>query len=111
MTLFVPAYAPSYGASVKKSYRTLNNTFGDGYEQSVADGLNNVVETWELAWNALNETNANDIEDQLTAFAGTTFEWETPKGVTKKFTCKEMSKVYTGFQSYNITATFIESFS
>lgn len=111
MTVFTPAYAPSYGASVKKEYRVLENTFGDGYAQTVADGLNNVRESWDLTWANMNETNANSIESQLDALAGTTFDWVTPKGATKSFTCKEMAKTYNGYQSYTVTATFVESFS
>ena len=111
MTLLVPAHLPSYGASVKTKYRVLTNSFGDGYKQFIQDGLNNIQETWDLTWDVMSEVNANDLEDQLNSFAGTTFEWVTPKGVTKKFTCESLTKRYIGFNYFSVSATFEESFS
>ena len=109
MTVLLPANQPSYGISVKTSYRTLVNNFGDGYSQTVPDGLNSKMETWDLTWE-MNQVDADDLEAQLSVLAGQTFEWETPRGDTKSFTCKEFQKIFTSFDNFKITAQFQESF-
>lgn len=38
------------GAVGKVDYRVRTAQFGDGYSQSVADGLNNEVQTWPLSF-------------------------------------------------------------
>ena len=111
MTLFVPAYAPSYGTPVNKKYRTESNEFGDGYEAITPDGLNNIVESWNVVWENISNANADDIDDQLDTFMGTPFEWVTPKGLTKRFTCAETNRTYAGFDSCNFSATFVQNFS
>jgi phage-related protein len=111
MTTFTPAYAPSYGASYATKYRVLQNDFGDGYDQTVQDGLNNVQQIWEVPWNNISDENAQDILTQLDALAGKVFEWLTPNGETKKFRCKSVNQSFVGFQTRNISATFEESFS
>lgn len=88
----------------------MSSQFGDGYEQIVPDGLNNVVESWDLQWNSMSEAAANDLEDQLTALAGTTFAWVTPKGITKNFTCGEVNVTYAGYSNFDVTCSFKESF-
>lgn len=111
MSIFTPPYAPSYGTPVSKVYRRLEPQFGDGYEQYVPDGLNNIVETWELTWNNISDENVDIIENQLDSFAGGTFAWTTPKGQTKKFTCVKASRTFTGFKTCSFNATFVQSFS
>lgn len=111
MTTFTPPYLPNYGATRVKDYRDLENDFGDGYIQDIPDGLNTITETWQVAWTNISEANANDIEDQLDALAGTIFQWQTPKGVTKSFICKQVTIAYTGFQSYNVSANFVQRFT
>lgn len=111
MTTFVPAYAPSYGATYATKYRVLQNEFGDGYDQTVQDGLNNVQQIWEVPWNNISDTNALDIITQLNSLAGKVFDWLTPNGETKKFRCTAVNSTFVGYQTRNITATFTESFS
>lgn len=111
MTVFTPPYAPSYGANITKEYRTLSTDFGDGYKAYTKDGINNVRETWEVSWENIGETDVNSIISALDGFAGTTFQWTTPDGSLKNFTCAKIAKTFTGFQSYNLTVTFVQSFN
>ena len=111
MTLFVPPSEPSYGAQRKKEYRILTNDFGDGYEQNTPDGLNSKRETWDIAWNGLTEADADSIDTQIDSFGGLAFSWVTPKGQTKNFRCASLNRAYVSFENFNVTATFVESFS
>jgi phage-related protein len=109
--VFNPTYPPSYSTAIGRKFRTLAVNFGDGYNQTIQDGLNNVVETWQLSWQALPDAGADDIEDQLTTIAGLAFEWTTPKGQTKRFMCGDVSRSYTGYGNNSVTAVFTETFS
>lgn len=109
MTVLTPAHNPAYQSSVKTTYRSLENNFGDGYKQTVPDGLNNIIKEWSLAWD-MNEIDADDLEDQLDALKGQPFEWQDPKGVTRSYTCKEHSKSYVSYDNFRVTAVFVESF-
>jgi len=111
MTLFTPVFAPSYGAQATTEYRVITNDFGDGYAQTIRDGLNNKKEMWELSWDILSVAEANSIETQLNSFAGTTFEWLTPNGATKSFRCSKFTRNYVSFTSTKISASFEESFA
>lgn len=111
MAVFTPAYNPSYGSGNDIDFRMLNNNFGDGYHQDVPDGLNNIVETWNLAWNNINDENADDIIAQLKSFNGVAFEWTTPDGETKNWTCGKISRIRSGFRNCNLSMTFTENFS
>lgn len=111
MTVFTPPYAPSYSTPVRKTYRRLENSFGDGYEQLVQDGLNNVSEVWDNVWNNISDEAGDVIEDYLDQFAGTTFQWTTPKGITKYFSCKDFTRTFVGYKTCSISATFTESFN
>lgn len=108
MTVFTPPYAPSYSSQVNREYRTLETEFGDGYSQIVKDGLNNVKESWELSWANISDTDAATILAQLDTFAGTPFQWTTPDGNLKWFTCKKVNKTFNGFQSGTLAMSFAE---
>lgn len=111
MSTFTPPYAPSYGSGDDTEIKMLSNDFGDGYKQDTPDGLNNQVETWNLAWNDISDANAASIMSQLKGFNGGPFEWTTPTGETKTFTCVNPKRVFTKYQTCNVTATFIQNFN
>lgn len=111
MTTFSPPYPPSYGSVALSNYRVIVNEFGDGYAQTVPDGLNNVQQSWELSWANIPNAAAADIVAQINSFAGRPFSWTTPDGLTKNFTCASLSRSFSGFSASTVTATFVESFS
>lgn len=111
MAVFIPPYAPSYGSADELDFRMLSNSFGDGYTQDIPDGLNNITETQNLQWNSISDTNADNIVAQIKSFNGTAFEWTTPSGETKNFTCRKISRTRAGYRTCNLTLTFTENFS
>lgn len=111
MAVFTPAYNPSYGSGEDYDFRMLKNEFGDGYKQNIPDGLNNIEESHNLQWENIPDSVADDIISQLKSFNGTTFEWTTPEGVTKNWTCQKISRTRPGYRTSTVSVVFTEDFS
>lgn len=79
MQTFAPEQAPDYsGASIKETPRVITSTFGDGYKQSIPDGLNTNDATAQFTWSDINE----ELKDYIVQFykqnIGKTFLWNAP---------------------------------
>ena len=70
---------PDRGISTDQTTRIFRATYGDGYEQRVAAGINTLPEEWSLSWNNRSANDANKVikflEDQKGA---TAFDWYPP---------------------------------
>ncbi|MDM0042149.1 phage tail protein [Variovorax sp. J22R193] len=98
----------SQSSSKKRTNRVIRCQFGDGYEQVRPDGINNLVDTWELGFESLNSTDRGTLQTFLDAIgAWDYFTWTPPgEASSKKF------KVVDGYQEqpqsgslYSITFT------
>jgi len=70
---------PDRGLKTDQSPRVLMAKYGDGYEQRVAAGINNLPESWDLTWNNRSNADANKVIKFLEDEAGvTTFDWYPP---------------------------------
>ena len=70
---------PDRGVSTDQSARTFKATYGDGYEQRVAAGINNLPEEWRVSWNNRPTMEANKIIKFLEDHKGATaFDWYPP---------------------------------
>lgn len=108
MTTFNPLAGVSFKTSVNKVYRTLENDFGDGYTQTTGDGINNVLEVWNVIWDKITDVQADEIEAFLDARAGAPFYWVTPKGNTKVFVSGQPARTYEDYNNNSISVTFTE---
>ena len=109
MTTFT--YIPSYGAAQKKKPAVLSVKFGDGYEQRAQFGINQNPRMWDLQFNGKTETEADAIDNFLTAEKGVTyFNWTPPQGAAGKWICRNWDISLVDIDCYNITATFEEVF-
>lgn len=81
-------------------------TFGDGYSQSVPNGINNAPETWQLTFTGpVSEGDA--IDAFLKQHAGCyAFDWRTPENVMARFICRKWSKNRTHGVKVVISAEF-----
>jgi phage-related protein len=104
-------YTPDFGASKASKPRVKVITFGDGYEQRLAYGINTNPQEWNLTFSNRNDSEAQAIDAFLTARnAVESFSW-TPYGESpRNFVCREWSKVLNGYNRNTIEATFIEVF-
>lgn len=67
---------PDRGLKTDQKPRVLVATYGDGYEQRVAAGINNTPEVWNLTWKNRTAADANKIIKFLEDQGGVTaFDW------------------------------------
>lgn len=102
---------PDQGASKSVEARVLSVQFGDGYSQEVADGINNLVETWTVSFTNRTQAEIQAIDDFFTALRGyLPFQWTTPDGKIKLFKCKKWTPSYSHSLDSSLTATFTQHF-
>jgi len=106
--------APSYTSARTKRARVLRAGLGDGYSQRAGDGLNSVVSSWSVVWNALTAEEADYIDGFLTARGGhEAFSWTTPgEAAPRLWTCENWSRSprRAGNARASILATLEERF-
>tara|TARA_R100000781_G_C4023870_1_gene108113 strand:- start:15 stop:359 length:345 start_codon:yes stop_codon:yes gene_type:complete len=108
MANFPTTVAPSYGASKGSIPRINVATFGSGYSQRAATGINNDLKTWRFTWNNITETQSDEIETFLEARGGhESFSYQ-PNGesAAKKYICVSWGKTIPYSGRATIDATF-----
>ena len=98
------------GSNGKHTFAVLKAQFGDGYNQSVADGMNNKVQEWALTF-----TVSRDIALQITNFLDAlqgykAFAWTPPLGSLSLWTASEYQDVDNGGGQHSISVTFTQEF-
>ena len=92
--------------------RVLKATFGDGYEQRIADGINNIQEEYSIAFNNRTKEEIDDITAFLASKNGvTSFDFTIPDSnnsgeSTVKVVCEQYNQNYTYGDFYGCTAMF-----
>ena len=87
-----PSIAPSYSSSPGTDFRILEATFGDGYSQRAADGLNSTKITWNLIWEVRTDADIAIINDFLVDKLGFEhFLWTAPNDTERKWICKSIN--------------------
>lgn len=100
-------WIPDQGASFELAPRVNRTQFGDGYSQRVPDGLNSVMETWNLAFTLRTKAEVGAIDAFLRTQKGATaFDWTSPAGTVGKFVCVRWSASYLHDLDSSLTATF-----
>lgn len=106
--------APSYTTARTTRARVLRAGFGDGYNQRAGDGLNSVIRSWSVVWNALTPGEADYIDGFLAARAGhEAFLWTAPgESAPRLWTCEAWSRApqRAGDTRASMTATIGEAF-
>ena len=107
---FIPPIPPSK-SDVRPEFKILEAEFGDGYTQSVPDGLNHIRDVANLSWDALTPAQADTIETFIRNHGGTTpFLYTLSDSATQRqWVCKEFSR--TRGTPNKVTATFRQDFS
>jgi phage-related protein len=107
----LPNIRPDYANTTKSvKPRIIKNEFGDGYSQRIADGINNMLATWDVGWTGRVKADIDTLEAFFETHGGyIAFEW-TPEreSVEKKFICTEWSRTYVANYNDSITAKFEE---
>lgn len=72
-------------SSRKRSYRTLEAKFGNGYGQGIADGINNVVDTWQVNYEFLSQADRDTLVAVLDAVKAWDYlTWTAPGDSSQK---------------------------
>lgn len=104
-------WTPDHDATRTLEPRLNSMQFGDGYEQDVGDGINFMVESWDLTFSNRTKTEINAIEAFLATQGGhTIFQWVTPHGSTKRFRCKRWRSKVSHDYDWTLSATFDQHF-
>jgi phage-related protein len=77
-------YVPSYTTGGSDKYAELESRFGDGYVQSIPDGINPVAETINLVFDPIVDADIEAIRAFFRGKAGQTFTWTNPKTAVEK---------------------------
>ena len=93
--------------------RVLRVQFGDGYEQRVAEGINNINESYAVTLNNRPKAEIDDVVAFLDSLNGVTaFNFTIPdtNGVgnetTIKVVCEDYGLTYNNDEGYSCSATF-----
>jgi phage-related protein len=104
-------YTPDFTANLTKRPRVRQVSFGDGYEQRTADGINTIRALWSLSFNTRTDAERDAILGFFEARAGIeAFDWTPPTGSAGKFVCREWTTSLERFGINNITVTFEQVF-
>jgi phage-related protein len=98
------------GATGDIKQRARSKKFGDGYEQSVSDGINNKTQSWPIS-----HTGSAARIKEIIAFldrhkGATAFLWIPPLGELGLYKCTGYQPSHKGGSVYTLTATFEQTF-
>jgi phage-related protein len=106
-TYFIPPVAPSQGTANKPKLKLLEAMFGDGYTQTVGDGVNNMRAELSLTWEFLQPWAAAAIINYFNLRGGVEPFYYTPSDETTPilWSCNEWSdrREQGGLRTVNAT--------
>jgi phage-related protein len=112
MALPVFSWAVSYDTQMSATPVLLKAQFGDGYVQRARNGINNVVPSWPIKIDVLENSDAIAIDNFLTELGGCDpFYWRNPYGIVGRYICEAWTLVPHVPGRSDFTATFIQDFS
>jgi phage-related protein len=91
--------------------RVLTAQYGGGYRQDSADGINNILETWNLVFNPVSLTEAQQIADFVRGQGGyQKFNWTppTPSATPRVYICQNIDWTHVGGATMQLNLEFIE---
>ena len=110
MASFPTTVNPTYGLTKTSKPNIRIAQFGSGYSQRSTFGINQNLKVYQLKWQNISETDADEIEDFLDLMAGVQNFDYTPAGesASKKMICTQWNKTIPYLNRATITATFEE---
>ena len=100
-------WSPYYGSPQQsRKPRVLTASYGEGYEQRVADGINTDLATWNLTFRGA-PAYTNDIDVFLAARGGVeAFWWTDRRGRVGRYVCRSWTQNEEDPAAWNLVATF-----
>lgn len=109
METFNPPVRPK-ASNPTRTVKVITNSFGDGYEQEILDGLNAIRTELTLTWPVLTIEQAQEIDAFFAANAGKVFGFALPGETERMWRCNEWSPLIER-GSGSLTATLKEVFA
>ncbi|WNL45962.1 phage tail protein [Dyella sp. BiH032] len=104
-------WIPQVEPQGQTTFRVRSAQFGDGYTQTVTDGINNRVDSWPLSFDG-DGSYVSPIKDFLDRHAGAaSFQWTPPLGAPALFRCAGYTLVPRAAGYYTLSATFQQVFA
>ena len=104
-------WAPAPQAQGDTTFAVRKASFGDGYVQAVANGINNRSESWPLTFVG-DYVKITAIKAFLDARGGSqSFYWTPPMGTQTLFRCEKYSRIMHSGMVCTLMATFEQSFT
>ena len=103
---------PDKGFTRKSEPRIFKTEFGDGYEQRLANGINNLAESYGVSFSNRTKEEIDDItaffanKGAVTAFNFTIPDSNNSGETTVKVVCDSWSQAYMYGDYYSCSATF-----
>ena len=103
---------PDKGFTRSSEPRIFRTDFGDGYEQRLANGINNLVETYGVSFSNRTKEEIDDItaffanKGAVTAFTFTIPDSNNSGETAVKVVCDSWSQAYRYGDYYSCNATF-----
>lgn len=116
-THFLPKIEISYSSGFEVNFDTTTYKFGDGYSQTVGNGINRMLETGTIQYVNRTQGEMETLFNFLKERGGTDyFMWTPPPyknasghpNPVRKFKCIKLSKTPSSGMTWNISATFEE---
>lgn len=107
-----PATPGPSKADPETTVRVLEAQYGDGYTQTLEDGLNAISDSYAVAWGLLTKTELATFTGFLKAHKGTVpFLWKSPlEDTVRQWKCKTWKATLLGGGWHSLSCTFKESF-
>lgn len=108
-----PSHGPVFPYTQDHSPKVNNTTYGDGYIERSANGINHDPETLSLSWKPLSKEEADYIFDFLKERGGIeAFLWQPPdEDSPRKFFCPKYKRSKITAGNYSVTATFKQDYN
>lgn len=104
-------FAPLNGLQAKNKPRKLESSFGDGYSQRTADGINTNPKVWDVSFYFDSQATMDLIDDFFETRGGvTSFTWTPPGKPEGTFICSEWDRSYREKTRTIISAVFLQVF-
>jgi len=109
--LSLPDIAPSHSSRLTERVRLREATFGDGYVQVAADGINNTQREYRVEWRGAKRTDADALISffrQLEGLGGFAYTL-SDESAARTWRCKVWSRQRISASHDTVTANFIET--
>ncbi|MDD2402898.1 MAG: phage tail protein [Clostridia bacterium] len=103
---FSPPVNPSYGLSRDNTLRSVQLEYGDGYEQSIADGINIRERSMSIDWEMLTVAQVAAIEAFFVSQNTAPFNYTLPGESVQIWRCLEWTVVRDTPNNLKLSAKF-----